>query len=126
MIYVNQKDGSDDTGTGTAEAPYQTLVQAILKHGQSSTFSLRADSSTDYSAPSPTALKRAKKDAEIRERKTKKAEEKEAREQENKATERERAEKKIEESKMVILQEDPSLPKSTKVGWWNICSLETY
>lgn len=115
-IYVDQKGGSDDTGAGTVEAPYQSLVQAVLKHGQSSTFNIRVDSSAAYGAPTPTALKKAKKDAEIRERKAKKAEEKGYKDQETKTLEKERVEKRLEESKIVVLQEDTTLPKASKVG----------
>jgi asparaginyl-tRNA synthetase len=116
MIYIDQKGGSDDAGTGSAEAPYQSLAQAILSHGQSSTFSIRVDSSADYGTPTPTALKKAKKEAEIRERKAKKAKEQEAREQEAGTLEKERTERKVEASKAIVLREDRSLPKPIKVG----------
>ena len=115
MIYVDQEGGSNETGSGLTEAPYQSLAHAIFIHGASETFHIRANSAAEYGAPTPTALKRAKKDSEILQKKAKKAAEKGAEEQANRALEQERIEKRLEESKKVVLQEDLSLPKPIKV-----------
>jgi len=114
MIYIDQKGGSNETGTGSEEAPYQSLAYALIKQGAEATFSIRADSSTEYAAPTPTALKKAKKDADNLQKKAKKEAERGAQDQANKVLERERVEKRLEESKKVVLQEDATLPKPKK------------
>src|ERR1700761_1215600 len=115
-IHVDDKAGSDTTGSGTPESPYQSLACAILTHGQSSTFLTRPDPSAKYEEPSPTALKKAKKNAEILEKKKKKDEERAVREQKEKAEEKERTEKRLDESKAIVLVDDSSLPKPVKVS----------
>lgn len=116
MIHVDEQTGSDSTGTGALETPYQSLAFAFLKHGEASaTYLVRPTSTVEYKEPSPTALKKAKKSAEILEKKNKKAQERAHQEQDSKAQERERTERKLEESKAIILKEDPLLPKPIKV-----------
>ncbi|KZS87797.1 asparaginyl-tRNA synthetase [Sistotremastrum niveocremeum HHB9708] len=113
-IHVDEKSGSDATGTGSPEAPYQTVAHALFTHGHDAKVLTRPDPNSEYDQPSPTAMKKGKKAAEILEKKRKKAEENAAREDKEKAEERERAEKKIEESKKIILTESPDLPKAIK------------
>src|SRR4051812_26701865 len=33
-IYTSELTGSDETGKGTADAPYKTVVHAIITHGE--------------------------------------------------------------------------------------------
>ena len=113
-IYVDEATGSDETGKGTQDAPYQSLAFALYSHPDG-TFQIRKDANTPYDEPTQSALKKAKKNADGIEKKKKKAEEIAAREAKEKAEARERKEKKLEESKKIVLQEDPSLPKATKV-----------
>jgi asparaginyl-tRNA synthetase len=131
MIHVDSLSGSNDKGSGTKENPYQSLAHAIFIHGPSESFSIRSGSDSsgagagagEYTSPTPTALKKAKKDAEILQRKAKKAAEQGAEEQANKALERERVERRLEESKKVVLKEDLSLSKPIRVSYVQIHTL---
>lgn len=113
-IYVDESSGSDETGKGTQELPYQTLAFALFSHPGTSLLT-RKDATGIYDEPTQSSLKKAKKGAEGLEKKKKKAEELAARDAEQKALERERKGKLIEESKKIVLTEDISLPKAIKV-----------
>lgn len=115
-IYVDETTGSDETGKGTAESPYHTLAFALFTHVDASLLS-RKDASAQYEEPTQSALKKAKKGAEGLEKKKKKAEELAERDAQQSAQERERKEKLIEESKKIVLVNDESLPKATKVRY---------
>lgn len=114
-IYVDESAGSDETGKGTAEQPYQTLAFAIYAHS-TDTLLIRKDPTGTYEEPTQSSLKKAKKGADGLEKKRKKAEELAEREAKEKSEERERRERLLEESKKIVLEEDPALPKATKVG----------
>ena len=113
--YVDEATGSDDTGKGTQELPYQSIAFALFAHGHESKVLSRKDASATYEEPTQSALKKAKKGADGLEKKRKKAEELAEREAKEKAAEREKREKLLEESKKIVLIEDASLPKPTKV-----------
>ncbi|KAI0669404.1 asparaginyl-tRNA synthetase [Trametes maxima] len=112
-IHVDESAGSDETGKGTPEQPYQTLAFALYSHPDEK-FLSRKDASGTYEEPTQSALKKAKKGADGIEKKRKKAEELAEREAKEQAAARERKEKRLEESKKIVLQEDPSLPAATK------------
>jgi hypothetical protein len=114
-IHVDETSGSDITGTGTPDQPYQTLGFAVFSHGGGEPFLTRKDSSGTYEEPTQSSLKKAKKTAEGIEKKRKKQEELAEREAKEKGEERERREKLLEESKKLVLVEDPALPRATKV-----------
>lgn len=113
-IHVDEATGSDDTGKGTPDAPYQSLAFALYTHPDGP-FQIRKDATTPYDEPTQSSLKKAKKGADGIEKKKKKAEEFAQREAKEQAETRERKEKKVQESKKIVLQEDLSLPKATKV-----------
>jgi len=112
--YIDQAAGADAPGNGSIDHPYQTLAYAIFSTPASevdtTVFQIRKSSDAEYDAPTQSATKKAKKDAQGLEKKRLKAEaeEKEARER------HERREKRLEESRKVVLVEDPSLPTPTK------------
>ncbi|KIP09005.1 hypothetical protein PHLGIDRAFT_103447 [Phlebiopsis gigantea 11061_1 CR5-6] len=116
-IHVDETTGSDETGTGTSEQPYQTLAFALFTHSDAKLLT-RKDVGSAYDEPTQSAVKKARKGADGLEKKRKKAEELAAREAQDKAAERERREKLIEESKKIVLVEDPALPvaKKAKIG----------
>lgn len=121
-IYVDESAGSDETGKGTAEQPYQTLAFAIYAHS-TDTLLIRKDPTGTYEEPTQSSLKKAKKGADGLEKKRKKAEELAEREAKEKSEERERRERLLEESKKIVLEEDPALPKATKVvdpSFWRL------
>lgn len=113
-IYVDEAAGSDTTGTGSQDAPYQSLGFAVYTHPTAS-FLIRKDAQAEYAEPTQSASKKAKKTADGLEKKRKKQEELEAKEKAAKGAEKEKREKLLEESKSIVLTEDASLPKATKV-----------
>lgn len=117
-IHVDETTGSDTTGTGTPDQPYQSLGFALFVHSASASLLTRKDASAAYEEPTQSSLKKAKKTAEGLEKKRKKQEELAEREAKEKGEEKEKKEKLLEESKNVVLVEDESLPKATKV-WAN-------
>ncbi|KAF7798856.1 hypothetical protein EIP86_010083 [Pleurotus ostreatoroseus] len=112
-VHVDEASGSDETGKGTADQPYQTLAFAVYS-APDATYLTRKDASGTYEEPTQSSLKKAKKGADGLEKKRKKAEELAAREAKEKNEERERREKQIEESKKIVLTEDASLPAAKK------------
>lgn len=120
-IHVDENSGSDITGTGTLDQPYQTLGFAVFNHGGSESFLTRKDSSGTYEEPTQSSLKKAKKTAEGIEKKRKKQEELAEREAKEKGEEREKREKLLEDSKKIMLFEDPGLPKAIKVRERFLC-----
>jgi len=115
-IFVDETGGSDVTGKGTIEEPYQSLAQAIYAHGESTSFQIRKSSDAQYEEPTQSSLKKAKKNAQGIEKKKKKEEEQAERDAKKQGDEKEKREILLEESKKIILEEDASLPKATKVG----------
>ena len=110
-VYVDETAGSDLTGVGSQEAPYQSLAQALFSQGQSAKVLVRKDASAEYEEPTQSALKKAKKGADGLEKKRKKAEEL----AEAATVEREKRERLLAESKKVQLVEDATLPAAVKV-----------
>lgn len=117
-IYIDETTGSDTTGTGTQDTPYQTLGYAVYASGASlddAKFFVRKDATVEYTETTQSALKKAKKTAEGLEKKKKKAEELAEKEAKEKAELKEKKEKMLEESRKVVLEEDTSLPKASRV-----------
>lgn len=116
-IHVDETSGSDDTGKGTLEEPYKSLGQALFNHGlTAASYLIRKDQTVQYDEPTQSSLKKAKKTADGIEKKKKKQEELAERHAKEKGEENEKREKLLEESKKIILEEDVSLPKATKVS----------
>jgi asparaginyl-tRNA synthetase len=115
-IHIDEKAGSDVTGKGSPDQPYETLAFAVFTHQATSPqYLIRKDASGTYEEPTQSALKKAKKGADGLEKKRKKAEEAAAREAQADSEERERREKLLEESKKIVLMEDETLPQATRV-----------
>ncbi|KAH6885471.1 asparaginyl-tRNA synthetase [Coprinopsis sp. MPI-PUGE-AT-0042] len=112
-FYIDEAAGSDVTGQGTQQAPYQTLGFALYSQPEA-TFLIRKDATVEYAEPTQSSLKKAKKTADGIEKKKKKQEEQEEREKKAKGEEKEKREKLLEESKKIVLEEDSSLPKAKK------------
>ncbi|EJD08142.1 asparaginyl-tRNA synthetase [Fomitiporia mediterranea MF3/22] len=110
-IYIDEATGSDESGSGTQNAPYKTLAYALFKHDSPDVqLQIRKDSETPYDKPTDSSLKKAKKNADGLRKKAAKAAEIAERE----ARERAEADKRLEESKKIVLVEDASLPKAIK------------
>lgn len=122
-IHVDESSGSDDTGLGTPEAPYQSLAFALFKHGQTTSVLIRKDPTGTFEEPTQSSLKKAKKGADGIEKKRKKAEELAEREAKLKEGDKEKREKLLEASKEIVLKEDETLPAAKKVFYTTIlCS----
>jgi len=119
-IYIDEAAGSDVTGQGSKESPYQSLALAVYKNGgesaQANAFQIRKSAEVEYEEPTQSSLKKAKKNAAGIEKKLKKEKELAEREAKEKGEEKERKEKLLEESKKIILEEDASLPKAVRVS----------
>lgn len=116
-VYIDESSGSDVTGKGTLEQPYQSLAFALFTSAPSPPLKLliRKDPSASYDEPTQSALKKARKGADGLEKKRKKQEESAERDLAEKREERERKEKLLEQSKQIVLVEDTKLPKPTRV-----------
>lgn len=119
-IHIDETSGSDDTGKGTQEEPYKSFGQALFNHHglvTTSSYLIRKDQTVQYDEPTQSSLKKAKKTADGIEKKKKKQEELAERNAKEKGDENEKREKLLEESKKIVLEEDISLPKATKVSF---------
>ena len=116
LIYVDETGGSDTTGQGSLEKPYQSLAQAIYAHGQEAQLRIRKTADAEYEEPTPSSLKKAKKNAQGIEKKKKKEEELAEREAKKQGEEKEKRENLLGESKKIVLEEDPTLPIATRVS----------
>jgi asparaginyl-tRNA synthetase len=114
-VYVDEAVGSDLTGDGSQQAPYQSLAHALFIQGQSAKVLVRKDPNAEYDEPTQSALKKAKKGADGLEKKRRKAEELAEREAQANNEEREKRERLLEDSKKIQLVEDAALPAAVKV-----------
>ncbi|KAI0279119.1 asparaginyl-tRNA synthetase [Russula aff. rugulosa BPL654] len=118
-FYVDETSGSDLTGVGSQQTPYQSLAHALFTQGQSAKVLVRKDPSAEYEEPTQSALKKAKKGADGLEKKRKKAEEL----AEAAALEREKRDRLLEESKKIQVVEDATLPAAVKAKIVNLAPL---
>uniref|UniRef100_A0A2M4A203 Asparagine--tRNA ligase, cytoplasmic n=1 Tax=Anopheles triannulatus TaxID=58253 RepID=A0A2M4A203_9DIPT len=107
-LYTSEKRGSDETGKGTADEPFKTILRAMKEAGKEPFPTIYVDSK-DAKAESPfevAAKSQLKKVQKIWQRDCMKGE-KQKREEEEKAKNREQN---LEEAKKITIQEDPSWP----------------
>jgi len=116
-VYVDETKGSDAPGKGSADKPYQTAAYALFVGDAANppVIFVRGKDGEEYVEITQSALKKAKKNAEGLQKKAQKAEELRLRQEQEKGVEAERLQKKLEDSKKIVLQEDPALPKAIKV-----------
>ncbi|KAF8622827.1 hypothetical protein AX15_006743 [Amanita polypyramis BW_CC] len=114
-VYIDESAGSDTTGKGTQEAPYQSLAYAIFAGPDASTYLVRKDANGEYAEPTQSSLKKAKKTADGLEKRRKKIEELKAKELAKDSEEREKREKLLEDSKKIVLVEDEALVPAKRV-----------
>ncbi|KAG9293554.1 hypothetical protein G9A89_005557 [Geosiphon pyriformis] len=115
LIYIDETNGSDETGTGTKEQAYQTAVFALQKHEDSIKILIRKTSQEEYKDISGAALKKAKNRVVDLAKKAKKAEEQEKMKAQKEKELLEAEQKKLEDAKKIVLTQDFSLPKATKI-----------
>uniref|UniRef100_A0A182NDW2 Asparagine--tRNA ligase, cytoplasmic n=1 Tax=Anopheles dirus TaxID=7168 RepID=A0A182NDW2_9DIPT len=107
-LYTSEKRGNDETGKGTSEEPFKTILQA-MKHAGKEPFPTIYVDSKDEKSESPyevAAKSQLKKIQKLWVRDNMKGA-KQMREEEEKAKNREQN---LEEAKKVTIEEDPSWP----------------
>ncbi|KAJ1917204.1 asparagine--tRNA ligase [Mycoemilia scoparia] len=121
-IHVDEVKGNDQTGKGTIESPLKTTVSAVavleaIPANVQSSFSIvvKKDGETEYKDISGAALKKAKKTHEINKKKAQKNEERGAKEEAAVAAKAHEEARKLEDSKKIKLEQDPSLPAPVEV-----------
>lgn len=115
-IHIDEKSGSDTTGNGTPDQPYETLAFAVFNHrAETPQYLIRKDPTGMYEEPTQSSLKKAQKGADGIEKKKKKAEELATKDAQADTEKKQRREKLIEESKSIVVKEDEALPKATRV-----------
>ncbi|TFK74642.1 asparaginyl-tRNA synthetase [Pluteus cervinus] len=124
-FHIDDGTGSDTTGDGSIEKPYQSLGLAVLNHGTTASFLIRKDANSTYEEPTQSSLKKAKKTADGLEKKRKKAEELAEREAKEKGEEKEKRDKLWEESKKIVLKEDASLPAAVRAKITGLADLRS-
>ncbi|PFH46861.1 hypothetical protein AMATHDRAFT_68894 [Amanita thiersii Skay4041] len=112
--YIDESAGSDSTGAGSFKTPYQSLGFAVFSQPDAEKYLIRKDAKGEYTEPTQSAMKKAKKTAEGIEKKRKKAEEANEKGKAKDAEEKEKRERALEESKKIVLVEDASLPAAIR------------
>ncbi len=120
-VWIDEQ-GSDETGDGSAEKPFQTAVSALTFAGLQASVFTRKSPGGEYEPLGTSALKKAKKTVELNERKAKKNEEQKAAKEKEETDRLARDTKRIEESKKILLAEDHSLPTAIKVTYMRCIS----
>ncbi|PLW13322.1 hypothetical protein PCANC_16691 [Puccinia coronata f. sp. avenae] len=112
-IHIDEAGGSDSTGDGTAEAPFHSILGALLKQGSAEAPPMvckQADPA-EYVPVTATALKRAKKAYEIHVKKAAKQQQNNSDQQQKQAQD----ESKLEESRKIVIQETEGKAKRIKI-----------
>ena len=114
-VHIDELSGIDSADRGALESPYQSLGYAIFDSPDAAKYLVRKDSGGEYTEPTQSSLKKAKKTADGLDTKKKKAEELKERDAARDSEEKEKREKLLEESKKIVLVEDETLPPSKRV-----------
>lgn len=112
-LYTSEKRGNDETGKGTAEEPFKTILRA-MKHAGKEPFPTIYVDSKDEKSESPyevAAKSQLKKIQKLWVRDNNKGD-KQKREEEEKAKNREQN---LEEAKKITIQQDPSWPEAKPI-----------
>lgn len=110
-IYTSDKNGSDESGDGTAEKPFKTILQAMRHAGKEPFPTIYVDSKDDAKTYDVAAKSQLKKIQKLWVREVHKAADKAKAEEEG----NEKRQQNLEDAKKIELKEDPSLPKAKLV-----------
>uniref|UniRef100_A0A8C2AWS2 Asparagine--tRNA ligase, cytoplasmic n=1 Tax=Cyprinus carpio TaxID=7962 RepID=A0A8C2AWS2_CYPCA len=111
VLYVSDKQGSDEDGDGSEQKPFRTPLKALLFVGKQPFPVIYVDSQKEgerWAVISKTQMKNTKK---LFNREQMKNESKDKKE----AEDAERREKNLEEAKKIVIENDPSLPEPRTV-----------
>lgn len=108
-IYTSEKRGNDETGQGTEDSPFKTILRAMHHAKQEPFPSIFVDGKdTPFEVASKSQLKKIQK---IWVREQYKQADAAKKEQEDAA----KREKNIDDAKKVVLKEDPTLPSAKRI-----------
>ncbi|XP_045770214.1 asparagine--tRNA ligase, cytoplasmic [Maniola jurtina] len=110
-LYTSEKNGSDETGDGSSEKPFKTILQAMRHAGKEPFPTIYVDSKDDSKVYDVAAKSQLKKIQKIWVRENYKAADKAKGEEEKD----EKRVQNLEEAKKIVLEQDPSLPKAKTV-----------
>ncbi|KAJ2558286.1 asparagine--tRNA ligase, partial [Coemansia sp. RSA 1933] len=122
LIFVDEAAGCDESGSGTQSKPFKTGVAAVaaisgMPKEKQPTFKIQIKKAGDekYSELTASALKKAKKAHEVAQKKAKKQAEQAVNDQSASAAKQEEEQRRLEESKSIVLVEDPALPAAEAI-----------
>lgn len=110
-IYTSDKFGSDETGDGSENEPFKTILQAMRKAGKEPFPTIYVDPKDDNKAWDVASQSQLKKIKKIWARENSKNVEKAKKESED----GERREKNLEDAKKIIIKQDQSLPEPKQI-----------
>lgn len=110
-LFTSEKKGNDETGDGSKEKPFKTILQAMRKAGKEPFPTIYVDGKKDGVDYEPAAKSQLKKIQKIWVREGFKTSEKSKREEED----AEKRCKNLEEAKKIKIEEDKSLPQAVRI-----------
>ncbi|XP_063983115.1 asparagine--tRNA ligase, cytoplasmic [Diachasmimorpha longicaudata] len=110
-IYTSEKTGDDETGDGTEEKPFKTILQAMRSAKKEPFPTIFQDSKDDSKKYEPAAKSQLKKIQKIWQREQYKNQDKEKKLQEDD----EKRLKNLEEAKSIVIEENKSLAPATRI-----------
>ncbi|XP_031557265.1 asparagine--tRNA ligase, cytoplasmic-like isoform X2 [Actinia tenebrosa] len=112
VMYTSEKEGSDETGDGSFQKPFKTVMHALHQaDGKEPQPSIMVDGKEDGERFEKLAKAQLKKVTKIFAAEKRKSQEREKKE----AEKSEQREKNLEEAKKVTIKEDESLPAAKKI-----------
>nr|QBH73667.1 aspartyl-tRNA synthetase [Brunneria borealis] len=107
-LYTSEKNGSDETGDGTEDKPFKTILQAMRHAGKEPFPQIMVDAKVEGKKYEPVAKSQLKKIQKIWVREHYKKADKAAQKEDDVV----KRAKNMEEAKKIKITEDPSLPKA--------------
>ncbi|KAG7303517.1 hypothetical protein JYU34_012043 [Plutella xylostella] len=110
-IYTSDKRGSDETGDGSEDKPFKTILQAMRHAGKEPFPTIYVDAKEEGKVFEVAAKSQLKKIQKIWVRENYKAADKAKAEEDS----NDKRQQNMEEAKKIVIKEDPSLPKAKVV-----------
>ncbi|XP_048482253.1 asparagine--tRNA ligase, cytoplasmic isoform X2 [Plutella xylostella] len=110
-IYTSDKRGSDETGDGSEDKPFKTILQAMRHAGKEPFPTIYVDAKEEGKVYEVAAKSQLKKIQKIWVRENYKAADKAKAEEDS----NDKRQQNMEEAKKIVIKEDPSLPKAKVV-----------
>ncbi|XP_076465067.1 asparagine--tRNA ligase, cytoplasmic-like isoform X1 [Babylonia areolata] len=110
-IYTSESSGSDETGDGSKDKPFKTVIQAMRKAGKEPFPPIFVDSKTEGERYEPVSKSQKKKVTGLWQAEQRKM----AKKADEELEKAERREKNLEEAKKIVIEQDPSLPAPKRI-----------